>query len=116
MGRVIVKLIQLIHLTETIPGPKVSVVDVNRRPITLYRCICILQLQILVTHQGPSGEILFVKFDCSLEVNDSLMVVASQAVVVADSAASFRSVLVIVKHIVGQVGKLAEVLLDVQDV
>jgi len=44
------------------------------------------------------------------------MVVASQAVVVADSAASFRSVLVIVKHIVGQVGKLAEVLLDVQDV
>lgn len=103
MGRVIVKLIQLIDLAETIPGPKISVVDVNRRSITLNRRICILQLQVLVTHQGPSGEILFVKFDGSLEVNDSLMVVAAQAVVVADSAASFGSVLVVVEHVVGQV-------------
>jgi len=42
--------------------------------------------------------------------------IPSQAVVVAHCAAGFWPVLVVVENVVGQVGKLTEVLLDVQDV
>jgi hypothetical protein len=42
--------------------------------------------------------------------------VTSQAVVIADSAARFGPVLVIVEHIISEVRQLAEVLFDVQNV
>ena len=42
--------------------------------------------------------------------------VTAQGIVIAYGAACLRSVLVIIEDVVGEVGQLAKVLLDVQDV
>lgn len=48
-----------------------------------------------MAHQSPRGQILAVKLDRTLEVNDCLVVVTSERVVVPNSAACFRPVLLI---------------------
>ena len=53
-----------------------------------------------MAHECPRTEILLVKFDRPLEINYSLVMIPTQAVVVSNSAARLRSVFVVVEHIV----------------
>lgn len=69
-----------------------------------------------MAHQGPCREKSIIQFDSTFEINYSLVMVASQRIVVSDDAARLGTILVIVEYTVRQVGKLSIVLLDVQDV
>lgn len=116
MRRVIIKLIKLIDLSKSIPCPKVSIIDIHSGSVAFNRRIRIFQLQILMAHQRPGTEVLLVKLDSPLKVDNRLVVVATQAVVVTYCAASLRAIFVVVEYVVGQVCQFAEVFLDVEDV
>jgi len=53
MRRVIIKLIQLVDLAESVPSPEISIIDVNSSSVAFDRCIGVLQLKVLMPHQGP---------------------------------------------------------------
>lgn len=110
----VINLIELICLSEAVPGTEVGVVNVYSCSVTLDRCISILHLQVLVTHKCPRRQVLFVQPNCPLEVDYCLVMVSTQRVIVPHSAAGFWPILVIVEYVVSQVGKLTKVLLDVQ--
>lgn len=116
MRRIVIKLVKFVDLTESVPCPEVRVVDVYSCTVAFDGCVGVLELKVLMAHESPRTQVLLVQFDCPLEIDHCFVMVASQAVVIADSAARFRSVLVIVEHIISEVRQLAEVLFDVQNV
>ena len=48
-----IDLIELVCLSETVPGPEVRLVDIDSCPITLDCRICVFHFQVLVAHQCP---------------------------------------------------------------
>lgn len=112
----IVDLVELVSLTQAVPGSEICIVDVYSCPVAFDRSVSVLHLEVLVAHEGPRGQVLLVEADRSLEVNHGFVVVASQRVVVANCAASLRSVLVVIEDVVSEVRQLAEILFNVQDV
>ena len=61
-------------------------------PVALYGRIGVLQLNELMTHEGPGGEVVGVQLEGSLEVGDCLLVLGTQGVVVANHAAGLGAV------------------------
>ena len=61
-------------------------------PVALYGRVGVLQLNELMTHEGPGGEVVGVQLEGSLEVGDCLLMLGTQGVVVADHAAGLGAV------------------------
>jgi len=95
---------KFICLGQTIPGSVVLLIHVlvqlvtfrierpshnqrltRRPPVSLDRSVGVFQLDVLVTHQRPSGQIGPVELHCSFEVPDSLLVFRPQRIVVSCS-------------------------------
>lgn len=69
-----------------------------------------------MAHQSPRRQIFFVQLDRSLKVNDCFVMVASQTIVVANGAASFRSIFIICEQIECQAGEFSVVFFYVKNV
>ena len=69
-----------------------------------------------MAHERPCREVLFIKSDCTLKVNYSLVMVTTERVVISNGTACLRPIFVIIEDVVGQIGKLAEILLDIEDI
>jgi hypothetical protein len=69
-----------------------------------------------VAHECPGRQILPVKFDRSLEVDNRLVVISAKGVVVADNTTRFRPVLLVLVQSECEVRKLAIFLLNVQNI
>ena len=67
-----------------------------------------------MAHQGPSRNEFFVKLNSSHEVESTLLMVTSQAVIISDHAAGLWPILVILEYIECQISQLSIVLLDVK--
>lgn len=76
----------------------------------------ILEFDVLVTHQGPSRQVLLVELQGSLEVSDGSNVVGPERVVVANETADFRPVLVELGVALRQLRQLCFFLHDVENV
>jgi hypothetical protein len=108
--------LELIGLTQAVPGPKILGVDLNCVPICLDGPRYILHLQILMAHESPSSKTGPVQLQGLSEIDNGLEVLSHEGIVVTNDAACFRVVLIVVKLLEGQIGQLPLVLLDVEDV
>ena len=57
-----------------------------------------------MAHQGPRRDKLTIKLDSSHEVQHALLMISSETIVVANDAAAFRPVLVVLEHAEGEMG------------
>ena len=69
-----------------------------------------------MAHKRPSRNKLFIKLYSPHEVESTLLVVASETVVVPNYTAGFRPILIILENIERQISQLSVVFLYIQDV
>lgn len=69
-----------------------------------------------MAHEGPCGETGTIELECFPEVDDGFEMFSHEGVVVANDAACFRDVLVVVELFEGQIGQFPLILFDVEDV
>lgn len=114
--RIALHLVDLVGLTEAVPGAEVGRVSVDCGAIRLYSGRRVLHLEVLVAHQSPGRYKLAVKLDGAHEVEHALLVVASQTIVVTDDAAALWAILVILEDAEGEMSQISVVLPDVENI
>lgn len=110
---IIIHILELVSLSQPVPGSEVFGIDFNSISIGLNGARYILHFEILMTHQGPSGQAGSIKLEGFSEVYNRLEVFSHQRIVVADNAAGFRDVFVVVKLFQSEVGEFSLVFFDV---
>ena len=103
----------LIRLSQAIPRAVVFWIDVDRVAVRVDRRRRILELDVLVAHQGPRRQKVPVELQRAPKVEDGLLMLRLKGVIIADDAAGLRPILVNVDARVRQRGERALRLLDV---
>lgn len=98
MSCVAIHLVELIRLTQAIPSSEICWVSIDSSSVTFDGGTGVFHLKVLVAHQSPGGYELFIKLDCSHEIESALLVVSTKTIVIPNNAARFRSIFVILEH------------------
>lgn len=106
----------LVCLPEAVPGAVVAAIDVDGAAVGFNSRMRILELDVLVSHQGPCGEASAVECQGAAEVVYGFFVLREQRVVVPDDDAGFRAELVGGGAEVRKEGELGAQGHDVEDV
>ena len=105
--------LDFIGLSQAVPGSEVLRINFDCLSIGVYGSSDVFELEILMAHESPSREALFVEFDGSFEIGYCFHMFANERVVVANDAARFTGVFIVFIASLGEVCKLAVVLLYV---
>lgn len=94
---VIIHVLKLIGLAKSIPGPKVLRVNLHCTPISFNSSGNILHFEVLMAHESPGCEAGPIEFESLAEVDNGFEMLPHEGVIVANNAASFWIVLVVIE-------------------
>lgn len=106
----------LVGLAEAVPGAVVAAVDVDSAAVGFDSRVGVLELDVLVAHEGPGGEAGAVQGQGAAEVVYGFFVLGEQRVVVADDDAGFGAEFVGGGAEMGEEGEFGAQSHDVEDV
>ncbi|SRR6266403_2024789 len=73
---------ELVSLSEPVPCPIILPIHVHGTSVRLNRCVRVLHLDILVTHERPGGKVCPIELRSTPEISNSLFMFCSQRVMV----------------------------------
>mmetsp|Transcript_34377 Transcript_34377/g.77477 ORF Transcript_34377/g.77477 Transcript_34377/m.77477 type:complete len:319 (+) Transcript_34377:61-1017(+) len=111
-----VHLKDLVRLTEAVPRAVVAAVDVKCSPVGLDGCRRVSDLDVFVAHECPSREVVRVKLQGALKIENCLFVLTLERVVIANDTACLRSVFLVLHGTVSNETELCLLFFHVQDV